>query len=54
MLPIPYYKDTTGNRKNQNPLIELDAKKEAKFDKLTTLGKNKTQTIKTGSIGLDG
>ena len=31
----PYYKDTTGDRKNQNPLKELDPKKEAKFDKLT-------------------
>ncbi|HNI32524.1 MAG TPA: tetratricopeptide repeat protein [Chitinophagales bacterium] len=31
----PYYKDTTGERKNQNPLKELDPKKEAKFDKLT-------------------
>ena len=31
----PYFKDTTGERKNQSPLKELDPKKEAKIDKLT-------------------
>ena len=34
-VPNPYYKDSTGDRKNQNPLKDLDPKKEAKFDKLT-------------------
>ncbi|MCB0508865.1 MAG: tetratricopeptide repeat protein [Bacteroidetes bacterium] len=34
-VPNPYYVDTTGNRKNQNPLNALDPKKEAKLDKLT-------------------
>ena len=37
----PFYKDTTGDRKNQNPLKELDPKKEAKFDKLTLWEKMK-------------
>jgi len=31
----PYFIDTTGNRSNQKPLDTLDAKKEAKLDKLT-------------------
>ncbi|MBP6048340.1 MAG: tetratricopeptide repeat protein [Chitinophagales bacterium] len=31
----PYYVDSSGNRNNQNPLKQLDPKKEAKLDKLT-------------------
>jgi hypothetical protein len=31
----PYYKDSTGDRSNQRPLDSLNAKAEAKYDKLT-------------------
>ncbi|MFN8260468.1 MAG: tetratricopeptide repeat protein [Chitinophagales bacterium] len=46
----PYYKDTTGDRKNQNPLKDLDPKKEAKFDKLTTWEKIKHKPSRPEAI----
>ena len=49
-VPNPYYKDTTGDRKNQNPLKELDPKKEAKFDKLTPWEKIKHKLSRPEAI----
>ena len=46
----PYFKDTTGNRSNQNPLKELDPKKEAKYDKLTLWEKIKHQPSRPDAI----
>lgn len=46
----PYYVDSTGNRKNQNPLKELDPKKEAKLDKLTFWEKIKHKLSRPESI----
>lgn len=46
----PYFKDTTGNRTNQNPLKELDPKKETKMDKLTTWEKMKHQPSRPEAI----
>ena len=46
----PYFKDTTGDRTNQNPLKQLDPKKEAKFDKLTLWEKIKHQPSRPDAI----
>lgn len=46
----PYYKDSTGNRDNQNPLEELDPKKEAKSDKLSVWEKMKHQPSRPEAI----
>lgn len=46
----PYYIDSTGNRTNQRPLDSLDAKKEAKLDKLTTWEKIKHKPSRPEAI----
>ncbi|HNY54537.1 MAG TPA: tetratricopeptide repeat protein [Chitinophagales bacterium] len=49
-VPNPYYKDTTGNRKNQRPMDSLSAKAEAKFDKLTLWEKIKHKPSRPEAI----
>jgi tetratricopeptide (TPR) repeat protein len=46
----PYYIDSTGNRSNQKPLDSIDAKKEAKLDKLTTWEKIKHKPSRPDAI----
>ncbi len=46
----PYYKDSTGERKNQRPLDSLTAKAEAKFDKLTFWEKIKHKPSRPDAI----
>lgn len=49
-VPNPYYKDSSGNRKNQRPLDSLSAKQEAKFDKLTFWEKIKHKLSRPDAI----